>query len=784
MGNPRPTFLLALFLLLLPPAAAPLPFRGPFRDALAQEEAEKAPDKGPEEGLAVTAQRIIGRLDSLPLAGVWDSVARLEKLGKDAVPAIRKAVEGAGEKAQLGAAKALLALGDDGVRQEALQGIAVLAKKGADREVRVAAIEMLGSEDPENSPELLREILDGSDGAPDVLIPAARILWEQSQDTRARGKLVNLLESRDRGVRASAALALAEIDYFDGPVREALRELREEPSTRGRLAASILRGDALARREERKLDSGESVLPGVDRDQLMKVLRGQVRELEARLEGVTRSRGGTKGGDPLLDEIIELIQENYIEETKTRRQELIRDAIKGMVRSLDPNSSYMDVEETKRFSTQFKGEYLGVGARVEKLNDDGPLEVMKPIYGGSAYKCGIRTGDRILEVDGIPTFERKLEEIIDNLKGPEGTTVKLKVMRRGWTEPRDFEVTRQVISVPSVLSEMLPGSIGYIRLFLFGDHAAEEFERALDELEKAGLEGLIFDLRHNTGGKLDQAVKIVDLFVGEKEQPIVTQKGRDGLPVISTPATAGQRPNYPIAILVNGQSASASEVVSGALQDYHRATLVGKRTFGKGSVQTLYRLSPKARDIEGGEAQLRITVQYYHLPSGRCIHTVRDEEGRVAPGKEGGVEPDIEVEMEHFPAWLSEEVEKIRSSQKVQDYLDAHQAAVRTLGLDGDGREVARWPEFDAFIRSLDTHATPDHVRQVVRYHLRRRIEDERGKEFPSDFQEDEQLQRGIVEMLSKLGKRASELKPYVWLEGKKFKTGRENGAGSKETKK
>ncbi len=778
MGHPRHLFLLGIFLLLSPPAVAPWP----GCDAFAQEEIQAETEKGGDEGLALAAQRIVARLDSLPLAGVWDSVARLERMGKEAVPAIRKAAEGAGEKAQLGAGKALLALGDERVRQEALQGIAALAKKGIDREVRVAAIELIGTEDPENSPELLREILDVSDGAPEVLIPTARILWEQSQDARARGKLVSLLESRDRSIRASAALALAEVDYFDGPVREALRELREEPSTRGRLAASILRGDALARREERKLDSGETVLPGVDRDQLIKILRGQVRELEARLEGVTRSRGGAKGGDPLLEEIIEKIQANYIEESKTRRADLIRHAIKGMVSSLDPNSSYMDVEETKRFATQFKGEYLGIGARVEKLDDDGPLEVMKPIYGGSAYKCGIRTGDRILEVDGIPTFDRKLklENIMDKLKGEEGTTVKLKVMRRGWTEPREFEVTRQVISVPSVLHEMLPGSIGYIRLFIFGDHAAEEFEQALDELEKAGLEGLIFDLRHNTGGKLDQAVKIVDLFVGEKEQPIVTQRGREELPVISTPSTPGQRPNYPIAILVNGQSASASEIVSGALQDYHRATLVGKRTFGKGSVQTLYRLSPKGRDIEGGEAQLRITVQYYHLPSGRCIHTVRDEDGRAIPGKEGGVEPDIEVEMEHFPAWLSEEVEKIRSSQKVQEYIDAHLAAVRPLGLDGDGRDGARWPDFEAFTRSLETHASPDHVRQVVRYHLRRRLEDERGKEFPSDFQEDEQLQRAIVEVLSKLAKKPSDVKPYAWLEGKQFKAGRENGAGSK----
>jgi carboxyl-terminal processing protease len=767
MGHrPRlPALVLASFTALLLPCG--------WARLLAEEPASPAP-KAAESAKDSVAGAIVGRLDGLSLSSLWDSVARLEGLGKTAVPAIKDAASHHGEKAQLGAAKALLSLGDEGVRQEALKGIARLAQKGSDKEVRAAAIELLGSEDPEGSPELLRQIFDQAGNDPEVVIPAARVLWELEQEPRARARLLELVGSRDRRVRFPAALALAQIQCFDGEVKSALRELRKEPSSRGRLASSLLQADNTARREERDLDAGATVLPGVDPAKLLKQKETRIRELEAQVEGLGRSRGAAGGGDPVVEEVLQKIQENYVDEEKTKRKELVLSAVKGMVRSLDDFSSFFDVDETSRFLTDIKGEYFGIGAQVSKLTDDGPLEVLKPIYGGGAYQVGIRTGDKILEVDGVATDERPLEEVIEKLlKGPEGTTVTLKVFRRGWEKPQEFKVPRRVIEVPSVLSEMLPASIGYLRLINFGEKSVEEFEKALDELESKGMEGLIFDLRYNPGGLLPAAVKIVDMFVGERDQPIVTRRGRRGTDDIRTEATAGERPNYPMVILVNGRSASASEIVSGALKDFHRATLVGQKTFGKGSVQTLFPMSPQVKDILGGETRLRLTVQYYYLPSGRCIHTIRDERGRVVPGREGGVEPDINVEMEQYPGWLSEEVEKIRSSQKILDYLDKHYAELKGLGAAGDGRDQARWADFDALYRSLDTRASPDHVRQVLRYHLRRRLEDERGKEFPCDLQEDNQLQRGVIEMLAKLSKDPAATPAYGWLKGKEFPAGR-----------
>ena len=721
-----------------------------------------APDlsAGPDEA---EVKALIARLDELPFASLWDAIAKIEGLGKDAIPHIRAAISSAGEKGRLGASKAILTLGDDDARREELKRLAALASDGKDRGVRAAAIDLLASEDPEGSPALLRQIFESAINDAAVAIPAAKALWDLEQDPSARKRLLELAGSRDIKVRYAAAVALAEINYFDGPVKEVLRELRQEPSERGRLAATLLSLDRAARQDERDLDSGAAVLEGVDPKKLLLEKEKKIRELEAKVEGISRGRGAATG-DPLLDEVIEKIKSSYVNKERLKPTELVLDAVKGMVRSLDDFSSFMDVREAAKFLNEIDQEYLGIGLQVSKLSADGPLEVMKPIYGGAAYQSGLRSGDRILEIDGAPTDALTQEELVEkHLKGPEGTKVKLKVLRRGWTEPREFHVDRRVIEVPSVLFDLLPEKIGYLRLMSFGKKSAEEFEAALDQLEAGGMQGLIVDLRFNPGGRLDVALRIVDFFVGERPQPMVTQKGGDEEP-LSTYPTPGERPGYPIMVIINGRSASAAEVVSGALQDFHRATLIGHRSYGKGSVQKLFPLSPQVRDIYGGEMRLRLTVQYYYLPSGRCIHTQKDADGRVLPGGEGGVEPDIVVDEDHHPAWVLEELEKIRGHARIQAYLDARFGELKPLGLDGDHRDAKRWPEFDALQKELETRAPADVVRQLVRWSLRRRLEDERGKEFACDLQEDRQLQRAVIETLSRLDKDPAQIPAYSWL--------------------
>ena len=444
---PVPGLVIALLPILLIPFLA-VPWGIMAQEVLAPLSQEAPPA---DTDTAKAALAILARVDGLPMGALWDSVRRLESLGKDVLPALQGASKRSGGKARLAAAKAILSLGGEAARRDALKELAALAReKEADKEVRVAAVEVLGQEDPEGSVELVRQVYEQAAGDPDLLIPAARILYGIEQDLRAqaaiRRNLLDLVGSRDSRVRYSAALALAAMDAIEGEVREALRELRREPSERGRLAASLLDLDLAARRDERALDAGEKILPGADALKVLQEKTVRIRELEAQIEGIARSRGGSAGGDPVLEEIIEKIQSNYIDPEKSRRKDLILSAIKGMARSLDDYSTFFDVEETDRFLKDIKGEYFGIGAQVSKLAEDGPLEVVKPIYGGGAYECGIRTGDKIIEIDGLSTEERPLEEIVEKLlKGPGGTTVAVKVIRRGWVEPRDFKIPRRIV---------------------------------------------------------------------------------------------------------------------------------------------------------------------------------------------------------------------------------------------------------------------------------------------------------------------------------------------------
>jgi carboxyl-terminal processing protease len=437
-----------------------------------------------------------------------------------------------------------------------------------------------------------------------------------------------------------------------------------------------------------------------------------------------------------------------------------------MVRGLDEFSSFMDVEETKLFRQSISGEYPGIGAQVHKAEDE-PLEVLRPIYGGPAYKAGILSGDRILEVDGARTDEIPIDEVTDMLKGLAESKVTLKVMRRGWEEPKEFVIERRMVEVPSVYTEALPGKIGYLQLQQFGERSADDFISGLDALEKEGLSGLIIDLRNNPGGLLDAAVRIVDQFVAG-DLPIVTQKGRGknkGSGEIVTPADPNARANYPIVILVNQRSASASEIVAGAMQDFGRATLIGKRTFGKGSVQRLIPLSSDAQKVLGGEGQLRLTVQYYFLPLGRCIHTIRDANGVVI--EQGGVPPDIEVDADRIPAWRAEEKERLRTNSAVLDYVEKNWSVISPLFTDGDDHDPAKYPDFDKLQKELDSPAPREDLRSVLRFHIRRKLEDARGKEFACDFQEDAQLQRAILEILKKRGERPEDYPRYASLAAK-----------------
>jgi carboxyl-terminal processing protease len=319
----------------------------------------------------------------------------------------------------------------------------------------------------------------------------------------------------------------------------------------------------------------------------------------------------------VLSEVLHKIERNYVEDTDP--QDVLYGAIKGMVRTLDPHSFFMSPEEYKELMVETKGKFSGVGIEITIRNH--VLTVVSPIEGTPAFRVGIKAGDQIIMIGDKSSEELSIMDAVKLIRGPKGSKIKLTIRRKDVEKPIDFMITRDVIPIKSVRSFSLPFDIGYIRISNFQGNTSKELSEALEDMEnKKGLKGLILDLRNNPGGLLSQAVKVADEFLDSGL--IVSIKGRDKKEEESVAHKNGKSRKYPMIVLVNEGSASASEIVAGALQDNKRALILGSTTFGKGSVQTLFPLS----DGSG----LRLTTALYYTPSGRSIQA-------------RGIEPDIKV---------------------------------------------------------------------------------------------------------------------------------------------
>lgn len=316
----------------------------------------------------------------------------------------------------------------------------------------------------------------------------------------------------------------------------------------------------------------------------------------------------TYEGLRLFTDVIAEIENNYVETVDTK--ELIEKAIEGMVHSLDPHSSFLPPEAFDDLQTETKGEFGGIGIVITMR--DKRLTVISPIEGTPAYKAGVQAQDIIVKVDGEPTKDMMLWEAVKLMRGEPGTPVEISIYRKGAAEIMDLTLNREIIPMESVRSLTLKPGYGYLWVTNFRENTTDEVKKALAELEKASdpLKGLILDLRDNPGGLLDQAVKVSDIFL--ETGTIVSIRGREGKEGEEYKAhkddDAG---DYPIVLLINGGSASASEIVAGALQDNGRALVIGTTTFGKGSVQTV-------RPMRDGYA-LKYTIARYYTPSGKSI---------------------------------------------------------------------------------------------------------------------------------------------------------------------
>lgn len=324
----------------------------------------------------------------------------------------------------------------------------------------------------------------------------------------------------------------------------------------------------------------------------------------------------------LFTDVLAIVKKSYVEEVDTKK--LIYGAINGMLASLDPHSSFMPPETYKEMKIETKGTFGGLG--IEISIKDGILTVISPIEDTPAYRAGIKAGDQILKIDDKFTKDLTVMDAVKRMRGTKGTKVTLTIMRDGFERPKDFPLTRDIIQVKSVKFKTLDDGYGYVRIAQFQEKTADDLQKALESLKEANkgkLSGLVLDLRNDPGGLLDQAVRVAENFLDEGKLIVYTEGREKDSQMRFTSRKGDKQPNFPIVVLINSGSASASEIVAGALQDHKRAVVMGVQSFGKGSVQTILPLS----DNSG----LRLTTARYYTPSGRSIQAK-------------GITPDIVVE--------------------------------------------------------------------------------------------------------------------------------------------
>jgi carboxyl-terminal processing protease len=354
----------------------------------------------------------------------------------------------------------------------------------------------------------------------------------------------------------------------------------------------------------------------------------------------------------LFGDVFERVRADYVE--KPDDGKLIESAINGMLAGLDPHSSYMDNKSFRDMQVQTRGEFGGLG--IEVTMEDGLIKVVAPIDDTPAARAGVQANDIIIKLDDEQVQGLTLNQAVDKMRGPENTKIKLTIMRKGQDKPLELTITRERIRVRSVRSRMEGDDVLYVRITQFNEQTTEGLKKAIADASAQTpvdkMKGLILDLRNNPGGLLDQAVSVSDAFLDKGE--IVSTRGRNPEETQRFSAHAGDLlKGKPIIVLVNGGSASASEIVAGALQDHKRATILGTRSFGKGSVQTIIPLGP-------GNGALRLTTARYFTPSGRSIQAK-------------GISPDIEV-LQDVPDDL-----KARADSKGESSLRGH--------LKGEGAE-------------------------------------------------------------------------------------------------
>lgn len=716
--------------------------------------------------------QVYARIEQNKGATLWDDVRELRDSGKDALDAVRQGLTRADANVRIAAGATLYTFE---ARDEGLEALLLVAKdsKQEGAKARAAeAVSIVAEGDALLSGDarfkFYARLMAAAGEADDELVKVhlyrgAYALTEKTEPKRA---LRDIFEKPSRAaVKDEAALALASCEGFDA-VRPHLRTMGAQPGENGRQARMWLKYDKAVRE------------------------RGRIEE-----------RQPAEGGEyALLQEIINKLETYYYDRKLIDRKKLIEAGARGMLSSLDPYTAFYDRKMIDQLRKEdLEGHYGGIGARVMmRRNQAGVLwlTITEPIFSGPAYRAGLRSNDIITWVDGEDTANREQDELVRKLRGKPGTVAKIKVFRRGWKEAKEFSIKREEVQLETTMSQMLPGDIGYVNYTTFGNLEAElalkksNIETQIKALQEQGMKALVLDIRFNSGGYLRSAEQIAGMFL-EEGQVILTTKprGREVQTYRARRTPDRLEVTVPTILLVNEFSASASEILAGALQHYKRATLVGERTFGKGSVQEVKEIELDELLIkdENGEpildenkrpqygAAARITTAKWFLPSGKTVEKERigEKEGEAGDaefGKEkkdtGGVEPDIKVTFPDRDLWKDAEFEKLRAAGKIEDYVTKEFPANKDLFASLaviDYGDYSKYPGYDAMHASLGTRATKEEVRELVREFVRKKVQDERQKAFYMDLQMDIQLQRAILEACKATKQEAKKIKEYEY---------------------
>ncbi|MHC4548157.1 MAG: S41 family peptidase [Planctomycetota bacterium] len=798
-----------------------------------------------EEGASlreIKVKEILARCKGAEIPEIWRNSDQLVALGPPAKRAIQGALAGAEVEAQLAVLRALIELDSPTFAAERLMDLA--GGEGHRLEHRIAALELIGLSEEVDAEDGLLELLIALN--PQIRIAAARALWRIDSPRRGKAKetLVEFVKSSDPELRAQGALALAEMGDAETPnVLDILLELRKEPGLRGKYANALYRWLFLKRTTQMA---------------------------EARGEAAAARRRS-----PLwrhLDEAREMLRQFYDLPEEIDDEQLRIGAARGMLDLRgDPHTLFLTPDEYREFLHGGDGvdpSYGGIGAYID-TNVKGRFRILRPIFGGPAWKADIRGGDDIVAVNGEPTAGRSTTDIIKQIKGPPGTPVILSIFREGWAEHRDVKVIRQKIVLPTVYSRMLPGQIGYVAITVFAYETGQELQTHLARLETEGLRGLVIDLRDNPGGLLDSVKECLTLFLKQREL-ICTAKGRIVRRIPHHAGKPDRQRRYPLAALVNERSASGAELMAGVLQHYSKTSTIGgaqepyldalvvggPTTFGKGTMQHTLplrrswpgetfedtprkngyydrdesftdrndnrrwdagepfedraRLNGRWNDAEQWEdangngkwdlgeefkdengdgvwnpaeaftdangngqydygAAVKMTVARYYLPGGTNFtrRRVYDEKAQTYVYK-GGVVADIKLERERMEISHLVELRDLQEEDLFRDYVKSrwedHKEAFRTLA-HFDGRDPSRYPDFDAFNRTLKTRLSPQEVRRAIRLEIRREVAGEQGKEILGDLSDDNVLRRGVEETLRRLGTDPTAVPEYRQLQ-------------------